>query len=121
MNSTLSTAGRVLFALPLLGFGFGHFTNASAMSGMVPLPGEIIWVYITGTALIAAAVSVIIQKKAGLATLLLGIMLLIFVAAVHVPNMTSSDPNLQMMGMTNTFKDVGLAGASFFMSGNFKN
>ncbi|HTJ49567.1 MAG TPA: hypothetical protein VL443_08955 [Cyclobacteriaceae bacterium] len=121
MKSTLSTAGRILFALPLLGFGFGHLTNANAMSGMVPLPGGVFWVYLTGVALVAAAVSIIIQKKAGLASLLLGIMLLIFIVAIHVPNMTSSDPTVQMMGMTNTFKDLGLAGASFYMSGQFKN
>jgi len=101
MKSTLSTAGRILFALPLLGFGFGHLTNANAMSGMVPLPGGVFWVYLTGVALVAAAVSIII--------------------AIHVPNMTSSDPTVQMMGMTNTFKDLGLAGASFYMSGQFKN
>ena len=39
MNALLKI-GKYLFALPLLGFVYGHFTSADAMAGMVPIPGR---------------------------------------------------------------------------------
>jgi putative oxidoreductase len=121
MKSSLTTVGRILYALPMLGFGFGHFANANTMAGMVPIPGGAIWIYITGAALIAAGISIIIKKKAGLASLLLGIMLLIFALSIHLPGMLSGDQSRVMMSMPNLFKDLALSGAAFFMSGTFND
>ena len=59
---------RILFVIPLAGFGAGHLMNAGDMAGMVPVPGGVFWIYLTGIALLAAAVSIIIKKKAALAT-----------------------------------------------------
>jgi uncharacterized membrane protein len=70
MKILTDLVARILFILPLVGFGFGHFTQADAMAGMVPIPGGVFWIYLTGAALLAAAVSIIIKKKAALATLL---------------------------------------------------
>jgi uncharacterized membrane protein len=111
---------RVLFILPLVAFGFGHFANANDMAGMVPIPGGVFWIYLTGLALLAAAVSIIIKKKAALATLLLGVMLIIFALMVWMPGMSSEDPAQAQMSMGSMLKDIGLAGAAFFMSGVFK-
>lgn len=117
MKSTISTLGRIVYALPLIAFSFGHFSNADAMRGMVPVPGGVIWVYVTGACLLAAAVSIIINKKASLASLLLGILLLIFAFTIHFPNMLNGD----MGGMSNFFKDTALAGAAFYMHGYLKD
>ncbi|MDX1628108.1 MAG: DoxX family protein [Fulvivirga sp.] len=110
-----STVGRFLYAIPMAVFGLFHFMNASQMAGMVPIPGGEIWVYITGAALLAAAISIMIQKKASLATLLLGVMLLIFALSIHLPSVMGGDQN----AMPNLLKDTALAGAAFFMSGKF--
>ena len=80
------------------------------MAGMVPIPGGVIWVYLTGLALVLAAVSMIIKKKMALATMLLGIMLVIFALSIHLPGGQDSMPML--------LKDLGLAGGAFFISGN---
>ena len=109
---------RILFIIPLLGFGSGHLMNAGDMAGMVPVPGGVFWIYLTGVALLAAAVSIIIKKKAALATLLLGIMLVLFVALIWVPQLGAED---NMNAMTMMFKDLGLAGGALFMSGVFRN
>ena len=110
MKSTLSNGGRILYAAVMGLFGVFHFLNGDAMAGMVPIPGGVIWVYLTGLALVLAAVSIIIKKKMALATMLLGIMLVIFALSIHLPGGEASMPSL--------LKDLALAGAAFYISGN---
>jgi uncharacterized membrane protein len=121
MKSFISNMGRIIYAVPFIVFGLGHFMNAKMMAGMVPVPGGIIWVYVTGACLLSAGVSIIIQKKASLACLLLGILLLIFVFSIHLPNALSHDSALKMVGYANTLKDLGLAGAAFYMHGHLRD
>ncbi len=113
-NLPFALIGRILFAIPMLMFGVFHFGNADGMAGMVPIPGGVIWVYLTGIALIAASVSIIINKKMKLATMLLGIMLLIFVLSIHLPGLIGGNESSMPM----LLKDLGLAGGAFFISGN---
>ncbi|ELR71038.1 hypothetical protein C900_03168 [Fulvivirga imtechensis AK7] len=114
-----TTIGKYLYAIPFLLFGAFHFINGQQMAGMVPswIPGGIFWIYLTGAGLIAASISIIIQKKASLATLLLAAMLLIFVLTIHLPAAIGGDQN----AMTSLLKDTALAGAALFMSGHFKD
>lgn len=108
MNAILKL-GRYLFAIPIAIFGVFHFMNADAMSGMVPLPGGVVWVYLTGVALILAAVSIIIRKHDRLASFLLGIMLLIFALSIHLPSVMDGNES----SMPNLLKDIALAGGAF--------
>src|SRR5271169_1555976 len=68
--------GPVLFAAPMGVFGTEHFAFSSAIAEMVPswLPFHLFWTYLTGTALIAAAVSIVVKRYSGLAAALLGVM-----------------------------------------------
>jgi putative oxidoreductase len=115
----LSNIGRIIYAIPFLVFGVMHLMNANGMAGMVPslFPGGVIWIYITGLCMIAAAISIITKKMIGLATLLLGILLLIYVLTIHVPGLSSPDEMTKMMSMSGLLKDLGLAGAAFMISG----
>jgi uncharacterized membrane protein YphA (DoxX/SURF4 family) len=115
----LGFIGKIIYAIPLLVFGFGHLTNAGSMKGMVPsmFPFPEIWVYLTGIALILAAISIIINKKTRLATLLLGIMLLLFAVLIHLPAMLDGS----QAGFASFMKDSAMAGAAFFISTNSKN
>lgn len=109
----MNMVGRILYGLPLLVFGFLHFMGAQMMAGMVPafIPGGILWVYITGVALILAALAIIANRLAPLASLLLGIMLLSFALTIHLPMLLGGDQN----AMPNLLKDTALAGAAFFV------
>ncbi|WP_340106106.1 hypothetical protein [Rhodohalobacter sp. 8-1] len=119
MQSTLRNIGHYLYALPFAVFGLFHFMNAGSMAGMVPLPGGVFWVYFTGVALIAAAVSFVIGKKVRLAGTLLGIMLIIFVLSIHLPGTIGADnPQAMQMSMTSLLKDLALAGAAFYIAGS---
>lgn len=106
----MKTLARYLFAIPFLVFGLFHFMNTSAMTGMVPdwLPGNAFWVIITGLALVAAAVSMMIRVWDYWASLLLALMLILFVIMIHLPGAT--DGNQQAMTML--LKDTALAGAA---------
>ncbi|NBC19418.1 MAG: DoxX family membrane protein [Bacteroidetes bacterium] len=115
MNFSTLKLGRILFALPFAVFGILHFMNASAMAGMVPLPGGVFWVYLTGVALIAAAVSMLIGKYARLAALLLGVMLFIFVLSIHLPDLLGGN----QQAMSNLLKDFALGGAAWALADTF--
>ena len=117
MKFVTTTLGRVLFALPFAVFGINHFMFAEAMKAYVPIPPQVIWVYITGIALILASLSILINKKAKLASLLLGIMLVIFATSVHLRALIGGD----QMAMGQVLKDLSLAGAAFFYSGHAKD
>lgn len=103
-------SGKYLFALPMAIFGIFHFMNGAAMAGMVPsyVPGGVIWVYVTGAALIAAAAAIITGKKAKLASVLLAVLLLIFVLTIHLQGAMAGDH----ASTASLLKDLGLAGGA---------
>ena len=119
MDLLTKTISRYLFALPFAMFGLMQLMMPDGFVKMVPsfFPAAIFWVYITGLGFILAAVSIIIKKKEKLATLLLGITLLIFVLTIYLPGAMSGD----QMAMAGVLKDTGLAGAAFFFSGLAKD
>lgn len=115
MMNAITAVGKYLFAIPFIVFGFFHFMGAKDMADMVPLPGGVIWIYLTGAALLAAGVSIIIGKMDQLSTALLGIMLIIFALSMHLPAVINSggeDP----AAMGNLLKDLSLAGAAWIYS-----
>lgn len=100
-------------------FGIFHFMGADSMTGIVPsiLPAPIVFVYLTGVALILAAVAIIIGNKAKLATQLLGLMLALFAVLLHLSGFLAQDPTASAMFL----KDVALAGAAWYMSSHLSN
>ncbi|MCF6359813.1 MAG: DoxX family protein [Cyclobacteriaceae bacterium] len=110
----MKKAGLIIYSIPLLAFGLGHLTNAGQMVGMVPswMPFGVVWVYLTGLALIAAAVSFLINKKVELAGKLLALMLIIFVVTMHIPSLIAGNESAMPM----VFKDLAMAGAALYFS-----
>lgn len=109
MNAVLGL-GRYLFAIPFLAFAIFHFMGAKDMAGMVPIPGGVIWVYITGAGLLLAPISMLIGKYDKLAAALLGLMLLIFALSIHLPGAMAENGQMSMMSL---LKDLMLAGAAW--------
>ena len=113
MNAFLSL-GRWFFAIPFGIFGLFHFMNAQAMADyVVPayMPAKVIWVYLSGAGLIAAAVSMIIGKYDKLAATLLAVFLILLVLMVHLNGAMSGGDGAQA-SMSMLLKDLGLAGAA---------
>lgn len=107
----LDLVGKYLFALPFGIFGIMHLMAADAMAGMVPafIPGGVLWIYLTGLALLAACVAMLLGKQAKLAATLLGVLMLVFVATIHLPGVVGGD----QMAMPGVLKDLALAGAAW--------
>lgn len=115
----LKTIGRIIYAVPFGIFGLMHMMMAGNMTGMVPswVPGGIIWVYITGMALIAASVSIIIKKQIYIACLLLAGLMGIFVLTIHLPQLMGGD----QMAMGGLLKDTISLGGALLIAGLFKD
>jgi len=122
MNKTSFTKiGTVLYALVILFFGVSHFMKGSSMAAMVPtfIPGKsTFWVYLTGLALILAAISILTGKLTRVAGLLLAVFLLIIVFTIHLPAVINApDDNAARFPLTNLIKDTGLAAAALLIAG----
>lgn len=119
MKILTTTVARIIFALPFGIFGVMHFMGAKDMAGMVPsfIPGGVFWIYLTGAALVAACVSIIIQKMAKLASLLLALMLLLFILTMHVPGLMNE--MTMQMSMMSLLKDMALMGGALTFAGIF--
>lgn len=113
MKVLTSTIARVLFALPFGVFGINHFVNSGMLSGLVPIPGGVFWVYLTGAAHILACIALLIRKQERLAALLLGVMLLIFALSIQLPGVLSEG----MSAIGGLLKDLSLSGAAFYFAG----
>ncbi len=78
----------VFIAAPLATFGGEHMVLARQISEGVPawMPARLFWAYFVGVALFAAALSLVAHRLMRLSTALLGVMFVLFVAMIHLPN-----------------------------------
>ena len=113
----LTTAGRILFALPFAVFGINHFLQMDFYFGMmtsfIPKTGYIM--ILTGIMLIAASISIITRKLVVLSTLLLASLLLIFILTIHIPHLIhGTDSTVTLITM---LKDISLMGGALMIAG----
>jgi len=104
MNALLSLSKWMLIA-PIFVFGIFHFMNAEAMADMAPGGKSII--LFTGACLILASVSILVGILDKLASVLLGVLLLLFLIPHFV--LLASDPDQ----MSHILKNIVMASASF--------
>jgi uncharacterized membrane protein len=99
-------------------FGVFHFVNTRSLQNVVPsfIPGQTFWVYLTGAALIAAGISIILKRQVELISNLLAIMLLIFALFVHFPMALEGD----QLASSSLLKDIALAGGAIVLGQYFK-
>jgi putative oxidoreductase len=119
-NASIARVGTILYGLVIGFFGINHFLNASGMAGLLPsfFHGAVFWVYLSGAALLLAAISIIIGKQTKIAGLLLAAFLLIIVLLIHLPAvMNAPDEAASRFPMTNLIKDTGLAAAALIIAG----
>lgn len=119
-NTTIFKIGTILYALVIGFFGINHFVNVTGFQKMVPsfLPGGVVWVYITGAALILAAIAFFVNKQTRLAGLLLAVFLILIVVTVHLPAVVNApDAGSRRFPMVNMIKDTGLAAAALLIAG----
>src|SRR5438128_99352 len=93
-----SKAAEIIFALVIGTFGVLHLKNGSAWAAGVPayMPGGgTMWIYVTGTAMVLAALAIISGIMKTLACYLLALLLIIFIVTIHFQEaMHGTWPNL---------------------------
>lgn len=109
--------GRLFFAVPMAVFGAQHFTEAKFIVQLVPswIPGAWFWTYFVGTALIAAALSMVMKKQAGLAASLLALMLFLFVVLMHIPNVVAKPSDRVLWAVA--LRDLSFSGGALALAG----
>jgi uncharacterized membrane protein len=111
-----SPFGRLFYAIPMGVFGTEHFTITQQVAGIVPswMPLHIFWVYLVGTAVIAASLSIILDKHVRLAATLFGCMLLLFVALIHIPNLVAT--HSARLFWVICLRDIAFSGGAFALA-----
>jgi len=112
--------GTIIYALVIAFFGINHFLSGTGLQRMVPrfIPGGLFWVYITGVALIAAAIAILIGKYKYAAAIGIAIFLFTIVLTVHVPAVFGApDANAMRFPLTNLMKDTAMGAAALIIAG----
>lgn len=122
----LSHIGRIIFAIPFAIFGINQFINHEYLAGLYTtfIPLAIFTNFIVGIALVAAAISLLLNTFVRLSCLLLAGLLLVFIITIHVPQLFFDyAPEIlkqefgKMLIMTNLLKDFSLMGAALMIAG----
>jgi putative oxidoreductase len=119
-NTSIFRTGTILYALVIGFFGVNHFLHGTGFQNTVPsfIPGGIFWVYLTGAALIAAAISFLTGKYTRLAGILLALFLIIIVFTVHLPALINYEGSGAVsLPLINLVKDTGLAAGALMIAG----
>jgi uncharacterized membrane protein len=114
-----SSLGKSFFAIAMMAFGIQHFIYADFVTRLVPklpawIPWHPFWAYLTGTGLIVAAVAIVLGKKARLAATLLGAMIFLSFALLHLPQVAANPHNGGLW--TNAGKALALSGGAFLVA-----
>jgi uncharacterized membrane protein len=109
--------GPAFVAAALAAFGAEHFVAARTIMQVVPswMPGRLFWVYFVGIALLAAAASLAMARHVRLAATLLGVMFLLFVLLIHLPNVVANPE--QRVLWTVLLRDLAFAGGAWALAG----
>ena len=103
VRTTLITVGRIVIAIAAIFFGIQHFLHPLGLPG-VPLEKEMpLWVparalidYVTGAALLACGVSILLNVKTRIVAAVVGGWILLTILVIYVPVMIGalSDPSI---------------------------
>lgn len=109
--------GRVLVAASLAAFGAEHLVIARFVMQAVPawMPGRLLWVYLVGFALLAAAVSFALAKHVRLSATLLGTMLFLFVLLIHLPKVFAHPEDRFAWAVA--LRDLAFGGGAWALAG----
>src|SRR6266849_10634692 len=94
-NPILAVIGRYIFAFSMVIFGIQHFLYAPFTAHLIPswMPAHLFLAYATGTAFIAAGLSIAAHILSRLASALLGVMFLLWFLLLHAPRVMAHPRN----------------------------
>ena len=121
----LFTIGRILFALPFGIIGINHFLMKDMfleiMESTSFIPGGGFMILFTGLLLIAASISILLNKFIQYTCFALAALLLIFILTIHIPGLLVDDTHKAAMSLFMLLKDMGLMGGAIMIAAYYKN
>lgn len=117
----LIRSGPYLFGISSVVFGIDHFLVLDVIASLVPpwLPGHLFWAYLTGTAFVAAGISIVIKRMDQLAAFMLGTMFALWFLILHSPRSVSAtlshNPNIQNE-WSSAFIALGMCGGCWIVA-----
>ncbi|TMI71676.1 MAG: hypothetical protein E6H09_13125 [Bacteroidetes bacterium] len=110
--------GRIIYAIGIMALGVLCFIMKDFIVGRPPaaswaanIPGKLAWAYVSGSLLILAGLAVIFNVRGGIASLLIGVIILLFSFVLrHL---------YEMIDWINAYKALALAGGSFIVAASF--
>jgi uncharacterized membrane protein len=108
---------HLCFAIPLAVFGALHLFGPQFVAVLVPryMPWRSFWVYFVGGALIAASFSIATKTAVRWSGLLVGIMMFLFVAMIHLPGALAR-PHDRII-WTIVFREMSFGGGGWLLAG----
>ena len=122
-KAPVMATGRVFFGIGTVGMGAQHFFFGNFVPMVIPvwpawMEPRLFWIYLVGTALVAAGVAVLSGVKARLAAVTLGMFFLLSFVLLHVPfNITHGVTSLG--GWTGALKAFAFSGGAFVIAGTY--
>ncbi len=107
----------VFFAAPLGVFGAEHLTDAADIMQLIPawMPAHLFWAYFVGVALIAAALSLSLQRYLRLTGLLVALMFFLFVLMMHIPGVVANPRDRFSWAIA--FRDLSFGAGALALAG----
>jgi len=115
-NPLLAVIGRYIYAFSMIIFGVQHFLYAQYIAFLIPkwMPAHLFLAYFTGAAFIAAGLAIATHFFSRLASILLGMMFLLWVITLHTPRVLASPHNADEL--VSLFVALAFSGASFLLT-----
>ena len=109
---------NLCFAIPLAVFGAEHLSGARFIMLSVPsyMPWRLFWAYFVGFALLAASLSMATKIQVRWSGLLFGIMMLLFVAMVHISRVLANPRD--RIPWVIVVREMSFAGGAWLLAGN---
>jgi len=109
---------NLCFAVPLAVFGAEHLSGARSIMLGVPsyMPWRLFWAYFVGFALLAASLSIATKIQVRWSGQLFGIMMVLFVAMLHVPRALASPGD--RIAWVIVIREMSFAGGGWILAGN---
>jgi len=116
---TLIPLGAICFPLTIISFSIDHFLYAEQAAGYVPswIPNPVFWLYLTGSALLASGVAIVLRIKPRLSAGLLGSMIFIWVLILHIPKAVAESLAGGGGEISSAFLALAYCGIAFVIAG----
>jgi uncharacterized membrane protein len=114
--------GAIFYSLTIISYGIDHFLVAKLAADYVPswVPFHLFWVYLGGIGLLCSGIAIIIKVIPQLAATLLGSMIFIWFAILHVPRVVVSSSVYLGSEIASAFLALAYCGIAFVIAGATK-